>query len=194
MKLYILTPESDHPFEMDILKKILSTGDEIIHVRKPSKNKNELREYLSPLLKWKERITLHSHHSLTHELNLGGIHYPEYLLKSKEPEFVKDKRISLSLHFSDDLETLDPRFAYALISPIFDSISKRDYKANVDFGMLEAAHKKSKVPVIALGGITLDNIKHVPSFFSGVAVLGGIWEADDVIQELENLRGALKNI
>ena len=71
---------------------------------------------------------------------------------------------------------------YVLLSPVFDSISKKDYHANYTSEELRKAHKAGIIDkkVIALGGIDADNIRQVKDYgFGGAAILGAIWDKFD---------------
>ena len=79
---------------------------------------------------------------------------------------------------------------YAFLSPIFDSISKQGYAAaGFEERRLSAALQHCRVPLIALGGMTAGRVaKAAEMGFSGVAVLGAVWQAADAAAALEELQ------
>ncbi|MCC8173067.1 MAG: thiamine phosphate synthase, partial [Odoribacter sp.] len=86
------------------------------------------------------------------------------------------KHISISCHSLEEIQTLLFKPQYCFLSPLFDSISKQGY--NSKFHQLPDLNKlQLEIPVIGLGGITPDKVSICEkNGFSGVAVLGYIWE------------------
>lgn len=73
---------------------------------------------------------------------------------------------------------------------MFDSISKAGYKsAAFDPAAVRAAAASPGAPeLIALGGITADNLEEAARMgFGGAAVLGGVWGAGDPVAACERL-------
>lgn len=107
-----------------------------------------------------------------------------------------------SCHSFDDVEAIDGKEEYCFLSPIFDSISKEDYKANFDEQELKAFLKKDrKTKVIALGGLTEENYLEVLELgFDGGAFLGSIWSKylchseQSFSSALAGLKNDLKNL
>ena len=68
------------------------------------------------------------------------------------------------------------------MSPVFDSISKKDYLSNYTPEEIRKAHKAGIIDkkVIALGGIDMDNIRQVKDYgFGGAAIMGALWNRFD---------------
>jgi thiamine-phosphate pyrophosphorylase len=73
------------------------------------------------------------------------------------------------------IQQLPALFTYTFFSPVFDSISKQDYKGVTgdDFYIRD---EQKPVRVIALGGINAGNIRSVVAMnFDGAALLGSLW-------------------
>lgn len=173
----IITPEETERQEFELLTKFVAFDKVYIHIRKPKATEAELTEYLQRLPKEiLQRSSLHSHHQLAMEFALRGVHFTtqqreqsaERLGEEIEYWHSKEKQVSASLHA---LEEVTPMWDYAFLSPIFDSVSKKDYSGK-HFRVNEKTER-----LIALGGITTDNIKEAKYLgFRGVAVLGNIWK------------------
>lgn len=91
------------------------------------------------------------HESVT-KLLLQGYHYTSRD-KSKLPS-KKDEHFSTStsFHSFDEVAGNTAPLDYAFLSPIFDSISKADYKAAFELESLKRVLPSSSCPIIALGG------------------------------------------
>jgi len=83
-----------------------------------------------------------------------------------------------SCHSFEDIDELDGKEEYCFLSPIFDSISKKGYKANFEEEALRDFLKiDRKIKVIGLGGITEENYLEVLELgFDGGAFLGSVWK------------------
>ena len=70
-------------------------------------------------------------------------------------------------------------YVYMSLSPIFDSISKKGYKAAFSAAELEEARLRGIIDqrVMALGGVTFDKINEVKRMgFGGAMILGDAWK------------------
>lgn len=85
-----------------------------------------------------------------------------------------------------DFEELSSVFDYAFFGPVFESISKPNYVSNLDFKKELEQRKNNKTALIALGGITSENIKTALAFgFDDVALLGSIWNNNHSIENFK---------
>ena len=85
-----------------------------------------------------------------------------------------------------DFEELSSVFDYAFFGPVFESISKPNYVSNLDFKKELEQRKNNKTALIALGGITSENIKTALTFgFDDVALLGSIWNNNHSIENFK---------
>ena len=75
------------------------------------------------------------------------------------------------------------------MSPVFDSISKSDYK-RVEFDFTKRQNKETKL--IGLGGIQSENVDQaIRMGFEGVALLGAIWNNSNPINEWNLCKDAI---
>ena len=92
------------------------------------------------------------------------------------------KTISSSYHELETLAQDDFEFDYHLLSPVFSSISKQDYDGRgFDVNHIDKV-------IIGMGGVTSDNINEFKKLgFTGVGVLGGIWNSHTPIETFEKM-------
>jgi thiamine-phosphate pyrophosphorylase len=91
-----------------------------------------------------------------------------------------DALIGLSVHSAAEAATADPAADYVTLSPIFASISKPGYGPAIDRQGLADAVATSRVPVVALGGITADNLGAcLAAGAAAAAVMGAVMAAPD---------------
>jgi len=185
--------------EADILNALFCEGLEILHLRKPDSTLVKLIELVSKIdEQFHSRIMIHSHYELLNSFQLKGLHFTE---KSKhllgDYESVEYKK-SLAVHELTELKNTWNSIDYVFLSPLFPSISKEGYSKCWDFEEVKSALSiQYRFQVVALGGITLDNVKKVKDLgFHDFAVLGSIWEpvkSGCSIPQIVNIFKSLKN-
>ena len=197
-ELIVITHPEMLPEEAGIINQLFAHGLTRLHVRKPESTVPELRALLEQIdPQFRERIALHQHHELAGEFGITRLHFTESNRSAKSSEKLEALKtngnvLSTSLHNPADLEQLSPCFDYAFLGPVFDSISKKNYKAALpnDF-QLERFNFPGKL--IALGGIDGTKLDFVASLgFDGVAVLGAIWtDTANAVTEFRVLASAM---
>ena len=165
-------------------------GLETLHVQKPELTFGQLKDWLLKIpLQFHSRIMLHSHHKLREEFQVKGLHFPSGLMHKASETGKGPLQVSTSFHQVQDVLTSEPVFDYAFLSPVFDSISKSGYKAAFSEFELKETFLTATLPVIALGGITSENLEKVAELgFAGAAVLGTIWQAEDPVSAFKSLK------
>ena len=162
--------------ESERIIKILSDEEaHFVHLRKPGAEIKEIEKLISEIpAELHCRIKLHDHFKLLEKFQLGGIH-----LNSRNKEIHPLARSkSISLHSLEETEGKED-FDYFFISPIFDSISKKGYKAAFDLNNISKKIKGKKA--IALGGVTPERFPLILSLgFYGAAMSGYFFTNDDV--------------
>jgi len=159
-------------------------GLETLHLRKPEMTKLEYEELLKAIpSEHKRKVMLHQHHDLAAKYNVKGLHLKEESRHKLSLQEVKELKrdlsrknmlFSSSFHEMNEMGTYDGLFDYVFLSPVFESISKSEYRANP---LLKEVVKMKGTKVIALGGIQAENIVLTKAYgFDGVAVLGAIWQ------------------
>ena len=190
MKPIVIT----HPLllsnEFEAVNTLFENGLEILHVRKPDFNKEELQQWIKSVdERFHKRMMIHSHLLLFEEMDLKGVHFTSYNrhLIDKYKDFNCKK--STSTHSIDELNQWSEYVDYAFLSPVFESISKKGYQPTMAIDNIQAfLNTNRKSSVIALGGIDSHNADKVKEIgFDGLAILGSLWsefEKDHNINEL----------
>jgi len=195
--LLLITPENDVEGEVDLINSLFDLGLEILHVRKPNKNYAQHMGYLSGINEeHHDKIMLHYEHDLAEDFMLKGVHVQEQPRLELGENFglyvarFTSQGYDVSTSFHDPLQiTLykEAPLIYNLLSPVFTAISKPGM-AGKSFDVNNIG-----VPVIGMGGITDSNISLVKKLgYSGVGVLGGIWNAKKPIEAFKCIYRAVK--
>ncbi len=126
LRIIVIT---DTPFmrsEADTVSMLLDEGVERVHLRKPGSDESDMRrliEGIDPRLY--PRLTLQDHLPLAAEYGIGGVHLNA---RNKSVPDSFGGLVSRSCHTFDELSRCTGE-DYMFLSPLFDSISKRGYRA-----------------------------------------------------------------
>lgn len=195
MEWIVITSPGFLQGEADFIDRLFNHGLDRLHLRKPGAGIGECRRLLDGISReWLPRIVVHDNFGLCREYGLGGVH-----LNGRNPMAPPNHEgsVSRSCHSLEEISRYKGECDYLTLSPIFNSISKQGYMAAFGPGQLAAARDSGLIDrrVIALGGVTLENIPRVKELgFGGVAILGDVWQrmADGNVDEyLASLRKAL---
>lgn len=174
--------------EVSFINELFDAGMQHFHLRKPSATDQEVRFILEGIRpEFRNRIVLNQSYFLGEEFGITRFHFStQKRLDSTHKKWIKEGNIlSTSTHSFEEYTTLESCFNYAFISPVFNSISKPDYKKvelRIDWS------KKNKVKLIALGGIDAKNCNELnKNEFDGIALLGSVWKNEFPVQSFENI-------
>lgn len=200
MRLIVLSSPGKFESELKIVPRLFDFGLEVFHLRKPKFSYRKMNKYLSKFpAEHLNKVIIHTHHRLALKYKLKGIHFTEKQKKKKLISWLKLKFfkilkpqlvVTTSYHSISDLLRDEKNYHYVFLSPVFDSISKKNYKSSFNEAILKQSLTKTRQEVIALGGVKKENIYKAKEFgFSGIAVLGSIWgDGKDPVKELKELQ------
>lgn len=205
MKIIVVSPQSAHKEEIDIIESLFQAGLDLLHIRKPGYSRSRLEKYIQKIpQKYWNKVVIHSHHTLALKYKLNGVHLTrkdrkrEFFtsLKIKYLKFFKsDLTISASFHNIAHLYDNTEEFDYVFLSPVFDSISKSGYQSGFNFHSLKIAMAKTEHKVIAIGGIELNKLDKISNMnFEGIALVGAIWQSSVPLKEYMAIKEKCKNL
>lgn len=181
MKFIVITPPEFIPDEAERIVELFDNGLDVLHLRKPGSSINDCMRLLDALpASLLGRIVTHDHHSLCRDYCLMGVHLngrnpePPAFLSSAD----RHTTVSASCHSIDEAARRKATLDYLFLSPIFDSISKQGYRAAYTPEEIEKAAADGIIDsrVMALGGISIDNVRKLRAWrFGGAAFLGDVW-------------------
>ncbi len=176
MKVIVITRPDVVEREAELIMAALSSGAERVHIRKPEWSAEQVSALIEEIPQFlRHRISLHDHIYLADEMGVGGIHLNQRNPSNRE---CHTEVVSRSCHTFEELQHHN-NLNYNFLSPIFDSISKSEYRANFSLEELREAQKSGAIDTkcIAMGGVTLEKIPTLHKLgFGGVALLGYAWE------------------
>lgn len=192
MKIIAITQEDFFDEEAETICFLLDKGGiDTLHLRKPAATSDNLQSLLKHIpSQYYRHIILHEHFELIHKFPLKGIH-----LNRRNPHSPIGYQgyTGRSCHSIEELKS-SPKTDYCFLSPIFDSISKKGYRAGFSEKELTAASRSGTIDnsVVALGGITPDRLPILKKYkFGGAAFLGYLWnvtDKDELIKRLDEIK------
>jgi len=207
MKVVVVSPEKELAEEQGMVQEMFRLGLRNYHVRKPKYSTDKLRSYLSKFdERYLDRIVIHTHHELATQFKVKGIHLTERHRKKKAfrtwltMKWVKFRRpdiqVTTSFHVIQSItRNHNPEYRYVFLNPIFESISKIGYKSTFNDDSLREALKKTKYKVLAMGGVTFDNIDRVIDFgFHGFGLVGTLWQNENPVKEFQRITEKCKEL
>jgi thiamine-phosphate pyrophosphorylase len=110
-----------------------------------------------------------------------GVHLPAGASPAQaRARLGKGALIGLSVHSARESAAAHPAADYVTLSPIFPSISKPGYGPALGTQGLAEAVAGARVPIVALGGVTADNLAQcLAAGAAAVAVMGSVMAAAD---------------
>jgi thiamine-phosphate pyrophosphorylase len=195
MKIVLISNPTNIPKEHELINALFENGMDYFHVRKPELTEEEMVAYIKNIKPfYLRRISIHAHFKLIEKYNIGGVHLPEKLRTNFSVKEIlkaaskKGIRITTSIHECSNLSGLKG-FDYVFVSPIFDSISKLNYKgigSNNLKSLITQLRATTTSPVVGLGGIDQHNISQLTEFdLNGIALMGAVWKSFEIDQDIQ---------
>lgn len=177
MRLIVLTMPDGVADEARHITRMLDSGIEQVNLRHPAWDLDRTRrliESIEPRLHC--RLVLHDHFSLVADYALRGLH-----LSGRHPEAPRGYSgyVECACHSLAELPDAKRRSDMAMLSPVFDSISKPGYLSRYSPDALARAHRDGLIDerVCALGGVRLASIPQLTAWgFGAAAMMGEAWK------------------
>lgn len=175
MEWVVITSSSFFEGEVSFIRLLLRCGVNLVHLRKPESTAEQCATVLGRLTtEERRRVVVHQHFQQAVDYGLHGIHLNR---RNPKPLPGYGGSISRSCHSMEEVSEWKPHCQYVFLSPIFNSISKHDYKATFSAGELARAAAEGLIDgkVFALGGIAPEHIPALKAWrFGGAAMLGHV--------------------
>lgn len=186
MEVIVLTQSEYMDYEPKVVTRLFKEGLKTLHLRKPDYSTEQMKNFILEIPKeYRKRIVIHSHHELALRYKLKGIHLTEAHRKNKFKLKLKlfyyrlrksNIHISTTYHSLKALAHSRTKYSYIILSPVFESISKKDYKPSFTMAHVKETLEKTRQKVVAVGGVDEDKINLLTEVgFYGVGLLGAIW-------------------
>lgn len=143
------------------------------------------------------RLFINDHWELAIKYNAYGIHLGQEDIKEANMNTIRESglRLGISIHTVQELKSaLDLEPSYVAIGPMYKTNSKEVAYEPVGISNLQEWAKDITCPVVAIGGISVRNIKTIidTGVVSGVAMIKGVLDGNDISKKKTiNLMGMM---
>jgi thiamine-phosphate pyrophosphorylase len=142
-------------------------------------------------------LIINDHVDVAIEADADGIHIGQQDLPPEQARLLigQDKWLGLSISNSAELKSAPKHLVdYLGVGPVFCTASKQDATCPIGIkGLTEMVNLAKPVPVVAIGGIGIENIKDLlPTHIAGVAIISAICNQVNPSQAAYELAKTLK--
>jgi thiamine-phosphate pyrophosphorylase len=184
---------------LPLLDRALSAGVKAVQLREKDLDIRALAELTSELLaltrKHDSLLFINDRVDLVLALGADGVHLRSDSMPVEAARRVlgPDRLIGASVHnVAEVLKAEADGADFVVLGPMYDTPSKRAYGDPMGLGPLEQASQQSRIPIFAIGGISLPRVHEVRRAGArGVAIISAILEAADIELTTDLLLNAL---
>ena len=193
MEIIIITSDKSIQHETQLITELFHHGLQRLHLRKPQASRKEMEAFIQQIpVPFHPQIVLHQFPELLKLYQLGGFHITQYNKHQADEiklSIAAHQSISISCHSFEEINKLEG-YDYYFISPVYNSISKQGYESNfTKEELMKGLEANADKNIVALGGISKENQKEISTMgFYGAALLGGIWSAENPIEEWNKIK------
>ncbi len=182
----------------DVLKNLCAAGAPWLLLREENLSRDEQRELARQVMMHcgRTKISISDDVEWALEIGVHGIHVaPEADLESIRAA-AKDLIMGVHCHnIADIARAQDIGADYVTLSPVFLTASKPGYGPALGIETLRVAARDCRIPILALAGVTLDNVAEcMAAGAHGVAVMGEIMRAENPPEMMRRFRDGLQKM
>lgn len=201
--LYAVTDQSfgkSQPLEEQV-KEALESGITFLQLREKELEDedflNEAIQMKSLANEYRVPLVINDNVEVARKSGADGVHIGQNDMEiAKAKEILgNDKIVGVSVQTVEQAKLAQSQGAdYLGVGAVFSTSTKQDAKA-VSYDMLKQICEAVSIPVVAIGGISADNIEKLKgSKISGVAVVSAIFGSNNMRQATKNLLNKAKDI
>lgn len=172
----------------ELLEQILPLGNVMVQLREKDLETRPLLELARHVQQVTEQfqvpLLINDRVDLALALKVQGVHLPSTSLPIAQVRRLlhADQILGCSVHSVEEAVQAEEKGAdFAVLGPVYDTPSKREYGLPVGLKVLEEACHRCQMPIYGIGGITAARAKHVKRVGAkGVAVISAILHAECV--------------
>jgi thiamine-phosphate pyrophosphorylase len=204
MKLVLITNGTSTKFETETINRLFREGLDELHIRKPSLEKKDQIKFIDNIdSDFHSRLVLHDCYSLVHMYNINKIHVSRDWGNGIMSDFIlnrmilRGKKVTKSVCVSScaDLYRQVRGQDEVMLGPVF---SKSMYMINnqtIKTEDMARAIRNSKIPVLGVGGVSLENIDvFKQAGFSGLVLQKSVWKNADPVRAFIQLRDKVHEV
>ena len=180
-----------------IVSELAKNGLDVFQLRAKSMNDNEIIDLIKDLKSatsnTKMKLCINDNVNVASKCKglIDILHLGQSDMKPNEAKKMIDQNIEIGLSITNknQLDDIPNCVNYLGVGPIFPTGSKKDASEPIGSNILREIINKTEIPVVAIGGISLDNIYDLFKLgVSGVAVISAILNEYNPIENFHKLK------
>ena len=180
-----------------IVSELAKNGLDVFQLRAKSMNDNEIIDLIKDLKSatsnTKMKLCINDNVNVASKCKglIDILHLGQSDMKPNEAKKIIDQNIEIGLSITNknQLDDVPNCVNYLGVGPIFPTGSKKDASEPIGSNILREIINKTEIPVVAIGGISLDNIYDLFKLgVSGVAVISAILNEYNPIENFHKLK------
>ena len=181
---------------LDVIRDAVRAGIDLIQIREKDLGTRELMGLIEPAVSAARdtpaRVVVNDRLDVALALGAAGVHLGGQSLPARvvrrlaPPGFL----VGVSCHsLGEALEAESAGADYAVLGPIFETLSKLGYGPPLGLGKLREVTGRVKIPVLALGGLTVDRVEAcLEAGAAGIAGISIFQTAESLAERVRELR------
>jgi len=181
------------------VENAVDAGCRIIQYREKNKDTKQLiteAKKLKEICKNKAIFIVNDNIEVALEVNADGVHLgqEDIDINTARKKLGKNKIIGQTVHSLEEAENAEKEGAnYVGLAPIFETDTKKDTISPIGKETIKEIRDKINIPIVAVGGITKENVKQVISTGADAAVsVSSVISSDDVFREVRRFIGLIR--
>ncbi len=183
-----------------LIQEIIEGGCSLLQYRDKTGSKEDFSDLAGRLYRIARRrnipFIINDRVDIAKGLGVEGVHLGKGDCPVKEARLLLggEKIIGRSVHNLEEAKEAEKEGAdYLGIGPVFSSSTKSDNRPSISRELLKEIAEKTKIPVVAIGGIKADNIEELLNFgIKNFAISADILLAPDPKKQVEIIKEKLK--
>ena len=175
---------------LSAVEEALQGGVRALQIREKDLNPNDLLALaleVKPLVqRYHAKLFINDRADIAVMAGADGVHLTETSIQAREVKnSFPDLIVGVSTHSIKGARRAETQGAdFITFSPIYETPSKANYGPPQGLDLLRQATQTVRLPVLALGGITLHRVPEcLEQGAFGVAVISGIWDSTHIKQQ-----------
>jgi len=175
---------------LSAVEEALQGGVRALQIREKDLNPNDLLalalEVKSITGRYHAKLFINDRADIAVMAGADGVHLTETSIQAREVKnSFPDLIVGVSTHSIEGARRAETQGAdFITFSPIYETPSKANYGPPQGLDLLRQATQTVRLPVLALGGITLHRVPEcLEQGAFGVAVISGIWDSTHIKQQ-----------
>ncbi|MHB8840232.1 MAG: thiamine phosphate synthase [Candidatus Aquicultor sp.] len=198
----MVTIETSGKSHLDIAKAAIEGGASIIQYRDKHASSRKLFEDALELRKLTADagalLIINDRADIALAVEADGVHLGQNDLSLAEARRILGDTYIIGISatcFDEAVEAADRGADYIGLGPVFPTPSKDDAAPPIGLEGVAAVRKAVDIPIVAIGGITIDNIEEVVRAGSdGIAVISAVSSAPDMGVAARTITGMIRNV